>query len=64
MIEGAMDFLTENTIEAEFLRENCIFKIIPMMNVDGVVHGNNRCSLVGCDLNRKWAQSSVILLSL
>lgn len=25
-----------------------------MVNVDGVIHGNNRCSLAGVDLNRKW----------
>lgn len=24
------------------------------MNIDGVVHGNNRCSLAGVDLNRRW----------
>jgi len=25
-----------------------------MLNPDGVIHGNYRCSLLGCDLNRKW----------
>lgn len=25
-----------------------------MLNVDGVIHGNQRCSLKGYDLNRKW----------
>lgn len=25
-----------------------------MLNPDGVVHGNYRCSLSGCDLNRRW----------
>jgi hypothetical protein len=25
-----------------------------MLNIDGVVNGNYRCSLVGCDLNRRW----------
>jgi len=54
MIEGVMDYLTENTQEAQFLRENCVVKIFPMVNVDGVIHGNNRCSLAGSDLNRRW----------
>jgi len=36
------------------LRENFIFKIIPMLNPDGVIIGNYRCSLVGADLNRRW----------
>lgn len=25
-----------------------------MLNPDGVIHGNYRCSLAGCDLNRRW----------
>ena len=25
-----------------------------MMNPDGVIHGNSRCSLSGRDLNRRW----------
>lgn len=31
-----------------------IIKIIPMVNIDGVIHGNYRTSLIGCDLNRRW----------
>ena len=29
-----------------------------MMNPDGVIHGNYRCSLSGVDLNRKWDNPS------
>lgn len=32
--------------------------IVPMLNVDGVVNGNYRCSLASCDLNRKWQRPS------
>ena len=28
-----------------------------MVNVDGVVHGNSRCTLAGVDPNRVWCQS-------
>jgi murein tripeptide amidase MpaA len=35
-------------------------KIIPMLNPDGVIYGNYRCSLLGFDLNRRWAQPSKI----
>jgi murein tripeptide amidase MpaA len=29
-----------------------------MVNPDGVVHGNYRSNLSGCDLNRKWENPS------
>ena len=25
-----------------------------MLNVDGVIYGNSRCDLLGCDINRNW----------
>ncbi len=59
MMKGAIDFLTdENNEEAEILRQNFVFKIIPMLTPDGVVNGNYRCSLAGCDLNRRWQAPS------
>eukprot|EP00826_Nyctotherus_ovalis_P051527 TRINITY_DN6444_c0_g2_i12.p1 TRINITY_DN6444_c0_g2~~TRINITY_DN6444_c0_g2_i12.p1 ORF type:complete len:222 (-),score=57.75 TRINITY_DN6444_c0_g2_i12:444-1022(-) len=36
------------------LREKYVFKIVPMLNPDGVISGNYRCSLAGCDLNRRY----------
>ena len=35
-----------------------MFKVVPMLNPDGVVYGNNRCSLAGVDLNRQWKKPS------
>ena len=32
-----------------------------MLNPDGVVNGNYRCSLAGCDLNRRWKFPNKIL---
>jgi len=55
MMQGIIDFLTDPMdSSAEILRQNFIFKIIPMLNPDGVINGNYRCSLAGCDLNRRW----------
>jgi len=38
-----------------------VFRIVPMLNVDGVVLGNYRCSLLGVDLNRKWLSPNKFL---
>ena len=56
MLKGAMDFLLGDSELAIELRKNFVFKIVPMLNCDGVIYGNYRCSLLGVDLNRKWMQ--------
>lgn len=62
MMKGVVDFLTdESSEEAEILRQNFVFKVIPMLNPDGVINGNYRCSLAGCDLNRRWKAPSKML---
>lgn len=43
---------------AKVLRDYVIFKIVPMLNPDGVVLGNYRSSLMGFDLNRHWHEPS------
>ena len=60
-IKGAIDFLLGESDEAKFLRDNFIFKIIPMINVDGVINGNTRTSIAGCDLNRRWIKPNEFL---
>ncbi len=57
MMQGAIDFLCSEDEEAKFLRDHCVFKIIPMMNPDGVIHGNYRTDLAGFDLNRRWKKT-------
>jgi len=54
IMQGILDFLTGNSLAARQLRTLYIFKIIPMLNPDGVINGNYRCSLSGQDLNRNW----------
>jgi len=58
MMQGCIDFLISEHPEAEILRDKFIFKIIPMLNPDGVIHGNYRCDLAGVDLNRRWRTPS------
>lgn len=54
MMKGLMDFLTGDSIIAKKLRHKFIFKLIPMLNPDGVIVGNTRSSLTGKDLNRQY----------
>ncbi|CAI2369038.1 unnamed protein product [Moneuplotes crassus] len=56
--QGLITFLVSNDLVAQKLRKNYIFKIIPMLNPDGVIYGNYRCSLLGYDLNRRWDDPS------
>ena len=56
-----IDFLTGRSAEADALRRHCLFLIVPMLNPDGVICGNYRCSLAAVDLNRRWARPSAKL---
>jgi hypothetical protein len=61
VVKGCMDFLMGNSDEAKKLREIYLFKIVPMMNPDGVLVGNSRTSFAGCDLNRRWGKPNEII---
>ena len=54
MVQGFLDFITSERAEAVKLRKSFVFHIIPMLNPDGVIHGNYRCSLAATDLNRRY----------
>ena len=56
-MDGVLQYLLDPmNPDAKLLRKHYIFKIVPMLNPDGVVYGNYRCSLLGVDLNRKWVK--------
>lgn len=61
VLKGAIDFLCGYSRQAQLLRRYFIFRIIPMLNPDGVVHGNTRTTLLGVDLNRRWTNPSKLL---
>ncbi|NXS63731.1 CBPC3 carboxypeptidase, partial [Brachypteracias leptosomus] len=52
--KGFLDYILGNSSKAQLLRDNFVFKVVPMLNPDGVIVGNHRCSLTGQDLNRKY----------
>lgn len=54
MMHGFLQFLCSPAPEARALRSACNWLIVPMVNPDGVVHGNYRTGLAGMDLNRQW----------
>jgi murein tripeptide amidase MpaA len=52
MMEGFLKFICGDTHMAINLRKSVVFKIVPMMNPDGVILGNYRTGLSGKDFNR------------
>ncbi|XP_021377483.1 uncharacterized protein LOC110465752 isoform X13 [Mizuhopecten yessoensis] len=54
MMKGLLDFITGPDPGAKQLRNVFIFKVVPMLNPDGVIVGNYRCSLAARDLNRNY----------
>ena len=54
VIESVINNLLNNSEESNNLLNKYIFKIIPMLNPDGVIHGHYRNNILGKDLNRMW----------
>lgn len=49
MMEGFINKLSENNYN-DFIS----WYVIPMVNIDGVILGNNRTGILGHDFNRNW----------
>jgi hypothetical protein len=54
LVEGALRFITSDDPVAVRLRDETIFKFVPMINVDSVVRGEVRFNVNGFDPNRQW----------
>uniref|UniRef100_A0A669E4C8 AGBL carboxypeptidase 1 n=1 Tax=Oreochromis niloticus TaxID=8128 RepID=A0A669E4C8_ORENI len=61
VMKGTLEFLCSNDLVAQSLREAFVFKVIPMLNPDGVINGTNRCDLNSKDLNRQWSKPDPLL---
>jgi len=61
MMHGILTFILGDSPEAQRLRTIYVFKIVPMLNPDGVINGNYRTSLSGSDLNRRWCNPDKLM---
>ncbi len=57
-MHGVLDFLTGSDPSAITLRSKLDFRIVPMLNPDGVIVGNSRTDGCGDDINRRWSNPS------
>ncbi|XP_067003008.2 cytosolic carboxypeptidase 1 isoform X2 [Anabrus simplex] len=61
VMQGTLDYLLGNTPRAGRLRNKFLFKIVPMLNMEGVINGCHRCGLTDEDLNRRWSRPNQYL---
>ncbi|XP_045540869.1 cytosolic carboxypeptidase 1 isoform X2 [Papilio machaon] len=61
VMDGTLRCLLADTPPAAALRAKYVFKIVPMLNVEGVINGCHRCGLTNEDLNRRWCKPSPVL---
>ena len=58
MLQGILDKLTDfDDVQTRVLLDNYVFKIIPLLNPDGLSRGNWRFDIKGQNLNRKYKES-------
>ncbi|XP_072941140.1 cytosolic carboxypeptidase 1-like isoform X2 [Epargyreus clarus] len=61
VMDGTLGCLLGNSAAAAALRSKYVFKIVPMLNVEGVINGCHRCGLTNEDLNRRWCKPNPVL---
>jgi murein tripeptide amidase MpaA len=54
LLEGALRFVISDDPAAQTLRDETIFKFVPMINPDSVARGEVRFNVNGFDPNRQW----------
>jgi hypothetical protein len=54
LLHGFIDLLLGDSEIARYLLDQFVFRVVPMICIDGVIEGNYRVCLCGSDLNRMW----------
>lgn len=54
LLEGLVDYALGSSSAAQVFRQKLILDIVPMLNVDGVIAGNNRVTPSGINLESQW----------
>ena len=60
MIQGLIDFLISDDVDAATLRDQYTWYIVPMVNADGVFLGKSRETFLGNDPNRDWGNDDSV----
>ncbi|CAJ1392284.1 unnamed protein product [Effrenium voratum] len=55
---GMLRFLLSDDARAALLRQQFVFKLVPMLNPDGVARGHTRANVCGLDLNRCYSDAN------
>ena len=63
VVEGIINTLLQHTDEVREFLDNYSVYILPMANIDGVVHGVTRFNMNGMDLNRNFTKPADPILS-
>ena len=58
LVHNIRRFLLSMSPVARELRQRFEFKIVPILNVDGVIAGNYRASFAGLDINRMFSNNA------
>ncbi|XP_043526563.1 cytosolic carboxypeptidase 1-like isoform X4 [Frieseomelitta varia] len=61
VMDGTLEALLSSNPYVAGLRDDYVFKIVPMLNIEGVVNGCNRYGLTNEDLNRRWSNPNQVL---
>ena len=57
LMHGFIRFLLSSNHKAQEFRRRVVFKIVPILNPDGVIAGNYRTTFAGSDMNRTFGEN-------